>query len=126
MAHNIIQTTTGLRCPSCTDLNVYTEVVKLLLSDTEEAEGEAGIQARDADPARVRDVITGVSVPLPDIPRHLGGVRVQVQHLIVNTPEKIQSVIRRATNNPKTAGKTKTLLEACFVHRIDLTQSQSQ
>ena len=71
----------GWDAPSCTDLNVYTEVVKFLLSDTEEAEGEAGVQARDADPAWVRDVITGVSVPLPDIPRHLGGVWVQVQHL---------------------------------------------
>ena len=108
------------------DLNVDAEVVKLLLGDTEEAEGEAGVQPGDADPPRVRDVVTGVSVPLPDTPRHLGGVRVQVQHLIVNTPEKIQSVIGRAANDPKTAGKTKTLLEACLVHRIDLTQTQSQ
>ena len=64
-----------------TDLNVDAEVVKLLLRDAEETEGEAGVQAGDADPPRVRDVITGVSLPLPDIPRHLGGVWVQVQHL---------------------------------------------
>ena len=64
-----------------TDLNVDAEVVKLLLCDAEEAECEAWVQAGDADPAWVRDVITGVSLPLPDVPRHLGGVRVQVQHL---------------------------------------------
>ena len=64
-----------------TDLNVDAEVVKLLLCDAEEAEGEAGVQAGDADPPRVRDVITGVSLLLPDVPRNLGGVRVQVQHL---------------------------------------------
>ena len=124
------------------DLNVDTEVVKLLLRDAEETEGEAGVQAGDADPPRVRDVITGVSLPLPDIPRHLGGVWVQVQHLgmkdiialvhvrlelakwlylIVDTSEKIQSMIGRAADNTKTTGKTKTLLEACFVYGIDFT-----
>ena len=127
-----------------TDLNVDAEVVKFLLRDAEETEGEAGVQAGDADPTRVRDVITGVSLPLPDIPRHLGGVGVQVQHLgikdiialelelaewlylIVDTSEKIQSMIGRAADYTETTGKTETLLEACFVHGIDFTEPQSQ
>ena len=127
-----------------TDLNVDAEVVKLLLRDAEETEGEAGVQAGDADPTRVRDVITGVSLPLPDITRHLGGVGVQVQHLgikdiialelelaewlylIVDTSEKIQSMIGRAADYTETTGKTETLLEACFVHGIDFTEPQSQ
>ena len=64
-----------------TDLNIDAEVVKLLLRYAEEAEGEAGVQAGDVDPPRVRDVVTGVSLHLPHVPRHLGGVGVQVQHL---------------------------------------------
>ena len=47
-------------------------------------------------------------------------------YLIVDTSEKIQSMIGRAANNPKTTGKTETLLEACLVHGIDFTQAQSQ
>ena len=64
-----------------TDLDVDAEVVKLLLGDAEEAERQTGVQVPDADPAWVRDVITGVSVPVPHASRHLGSVGVQIQHL---------------------------------------------
>ena len=73
-------------------LDCNAEIIKLRLSDAEEAECEAGVQLGEGQPAGVRHVVAGVH-PLAG---GLRGVRVQVEHLLLHTPQQIQRVVRGA------------------------------
>ena len=74
------------------NLDCNAEIIKLRLSDAEEAECEAGVQLGEGQPAGVRHVVAGVH-PLAG---GLRGVRVQVEHLLLHTPQQIQRVVRGA------------------------------
>ena len=73
-------------------LDCNAEIIKLRLSDAEKAECEAGVQLGEGQPAGVRHVVAGVH-PLAG---GLRGVRVQVEHLLLHTPQQIQRVVRGA------------------------------
>ena len=102
-------------------LHTDTEIVKLFLCPAQEAEGQAGVQLADADPAWL-DCMVGLIWSSGC----LGCVRVKEDDLILHIAKQVESMIRGASYHSQGGGESEAGLQPRDVDRVDLTQTKAE